>query len=186
MTVQLSLSCRTNKAAQLQASVGGNAWAADTNFATNALMYNGSQYYQCTTGGLSASSGGGPTGTGTGITDGTCVWQSVQPVLKVFSGTEPANCAAADPSGLLVTMNLPAPLLTVSSGATALAGTWSGAASGAGTAASFRIYDGTSAVNCHCQGAVGMSGSDLNLNNTSIASGQTVSVTSFALTEPAA
>ncbi len=95
--------------------------------------------------------------------------------LKIFSGAEPANCAAADPSGTLATMNLPAsPFAAASAGAIALAGTWSVAASGAGTAAS---YD--SSANCAFQGNCT---TDLVLNNTNIASGQTVTVTSFGIT----
>jgi len=98
-------------------------------------------------------------------------------VLKIFSGAEPANCAAADPAGLLATITLPASFLTSSGGVTTLAGTWSVAASATGTAASYRIYDG-SAV-CHVQGNVT---TDLVLNSTSITIGQTVSVTSYAVT----
>lgn len=97
--------------------------------------------------------------------------------LKVFSGAEPANCAAADPAGLLATIVLPASFLTSSGGVTTIAGVWSVAASATGTAASFRMYDG-SAV-CHVQGNVT---TDLVLNNTSITSGQTVSVTAFTVT----
>lgn len=98
-------------------------------------------------------------------------------VLKIFSGAEPANCGAADPTGLLATITLPATFLTTSGAVTTIAGTWSTTASATGTAASFRIYDG-SAV-CHVQGNVT---SDLVLNNTSITSGQTVAVTSFSVT----
>lgn len=97
--------------------------------------------------------------------------------LKIFSGAEPANCAAADPTGLLVTITLPASFLTSSGGVTTIAGTWSASASATGTAASFRIYDNTPA--CHIQGNVT---TDLVLNNTSIASGQTVTVTQFSVT----
>jgi hypothetical protein len=98
-------------------------------------------------------------------------------VLKIFSGAEPANCAAADPSGLLVTINLPATFLnTASAGQVTLAGTWSGSASGSGTAASWRIYDG-SAV-CHVQGNIG---TDMTLDNTSINSGQVVTVATFTV-----
>ena len=97
--------------------------------------------------------------------------------LLIFSGAEPANCAAADPTGLLATIVLPAAFLTSTGGVTTLAGTWSVAASGTGTAASFRIKDG-SAV-CHVQGNTT---ADLVLNNQSIAAGQTVTVTSFAVT----
>lgn len=97
--------------------------------------------------------------------------------LKIFSGAEPANCAAADPAGLLCTITLPATFLTSSGGVTTIAGTWSANGSANGTAASFRMYDG-SAV-CHVQGNTT---TDLVLTNTSIASGQAVTVTSFSVT----
>jgi hypothetical protein len=97
--------------------------------------------------------------------------------LKIFSGAEPANCAAADPSGLLATIALPATFLTSAGGVTTIAGTWSVAAAATGTAASFRMYD--SGVVCHVQGNCT---TDLVLNNTSIATGQTVTVTSFSVT----
>lgn len=97
--------------------------------------------------------------------------------LKIFSGTEPANCAAADPSGLLATIVLPASFLTSSGGVTTIAGSWSVAASGTGTAVCFRMYDGS--VVCHVQGNVT---TDLVLNNTSITTGQTVQVTAFTVT----
>lgn len=98
--------------------------------------------------------------------------------LKIFTGAVPANCAAADPAGTLVTINLPAtPFGTAASGAINLSGSWSASASATGTAASYRIYD-SSAV-CQIQGNVT---TDLVLNNTSITSGQTVTVTSYTLT----
>src|ERR1700719_4070279 len=74
------------------------------------------------------------------------------PVLKIFSGAEPANCAAADPSGLLVTITLPANWMNnASGGSKTLLGTWSNTASGTGTAASWRIYD-SGVTTCHLQG----------------------------------
>jgi len=97
--------------------------------------------------------------------------------LKIFSGAEPASCAAADPSGLLADITLPSTFLTSAAGVTTIAGSWTVAASAAGTAVSWRMYDG-SAV-CHLQGNVT---TDLVLNNTSIAIGQTVTVTSFTVT----
>jgi hypothetical protein len=98
--------------------------------------------------------------------------------LKLFTGAEPANCAAADPAGTLVTINLPAtPFTTASAGAIALSGTWSGTASAGGLAASFRIYD-SSAV-CQMQGAIP---GDMTLNNANIANTQTVTVNTFGIT----
>jgi hypothetical protein len=100
--------------------------------------------------------------------------------LVIFSGAEPANCAAADPAGPLATIALPATFLTSAGGVTTIAGTWSATASATGTAASFRMYDTpVSAGVCHVQGNTT---TDLVLNNQSITSGQTVTVTSFSVT----
>jgi hypothetical protein len=103
--------------------------------------------------------------------------------LKIFSGSEPANCAAGDPTGLLATIALPTNFMsTPSSGAVTMNGSWSVAAVGTGNAASFRMYD-SGGVTCHVQGSAGIggSGADLILNNASIAPGQTVSVTTFTV-----
>ena len=95
--------------------------------------------------------------------------------LKIFSGAVPANCAAADPSGLLATITLPAtPFAAASGGVLMKSGTWSTTGSAAGTAASFRIYDSSS--NCAMQGNVT---TDLILDNTSISIGQAITVTAF-------
>ena len=99
-------------------------------------------------------------------------------VLKIFSGAEPANCAAADPSGLLVTITLPSDWMNAASaGAKTKLGTWSGTASGTGTAASWRLYaaDGTT---CGIQGNM----TDLVLDNNSIATSQVVTVNTFTIT----
>lgn len=105
-------------------------------------------------------------------------------ILKIFSGAEPANCAAADPSGLLATLTLPTDWMAAASGGSkVLAGTWSATASATGTAASFRIYDSGLAA-CGIQGNVTATGGggDMTLNTTSVVSGQTVSVTTFTIT----
>ena len=99
-------------------------------------------------------------------------------VLKIFSGAEPANCAAADPTGLLCTITLPSDWMNAASaGAKTKLGTWSNAASGTGTAASWRLYasDGTT---CGIQGNM----TDMTLDNTSIATSQVVTVNTFTIT----
>lgn len=58
---------------------GTTAWAGSTAYSIGNIRRNGSNVYICTTAGTSASSGG-PTGTGTGITDGTCVWNYLCPL----------------------------------------------------------------------------------------------------------
>jgi len=42
--------------------------------------------YQCTVGGRSSSSGSGPTGTGSAITDGTCTWKFLRSINSSGSG----------------------------------------------------------------------------------------------------
>jgi hypothetical protein len=98
--------------------------------------------------------------------------------LVFYSGAVPANCAASNPAGVLATITLPATFLTSSAGVTTIAGTWATTASGTGTAASWRIFDG-SAV-CHVQGNVT---TDIDLINTNIATGQPVSVNGFTFTD---
>ena len=105
-------------------------------------------------------------------------------VLKIRSGSVPASVGTADAGTVLATMTLPSDwLAAASSGSKAKSGTWEDtSADAAGTAAHFRIYasDGTTA---HIQGTVTATGGggDMTLDNTSIASGQTVTITSFTL-----
>lgn len=102
------------------------------------------------------------------------------PSLIIYSGAVPANCAAADPAGALVTITLPSDwLANASSNTKANTGiAWSGTASGTGTPASFRIKQGAT---CHMQGTSGVGSGDLNLNGT-ITSGQTVTISAGAFT----
>lgn len=107
------------------------------------------------------------------------------PILRIRSGSVPANCAASDTGTVLVTMNLPSDwLAAASSGSKSLSGTWEDTSADAtGTAGHFRIYD-SGDTTCHIQGTVTTTGGggDMTLDNTSIASGQTVDITSFTLT----
>lgn len=106
-------------------------------------------------------------------------------VLKIRTGAAPANVATADSGTVLATMTLPSDwLAAASSGSKAKSGTWQDTlADATGTAAHFRIYasDGTTA---HIQGTVTATGGggDLTLDNTSIASGQSVTISSFSIT----
>ena len=107
-------------------------------------------------------------------------------ILKIRSGAPPANCATADSGTVLATLNLPSDWMAAASGGTkSLSGTWSDSSADAtGTAAHFRLYasDGTT---CHAQGTVTATGGggDMTVDNTSFASGQAFSVTSFTLSE---
>lgn len=104
--------------------------------------------------------------------------------LRIYSGTRPANVAAAITGTLLAELRFNATAFGASANgaATANAFTADSAADNTGTATHFRAFqsDGTTAV---MDGEVGTSGSDLNLNSVAISAGAQVSVTSMTLTE---
>lgn len=98
---------------------------------------------------------------------------------KIFTGSPPANCGAADSGTELVSFTA-CNFAAAASGAIALTGTPETAtAGGTGTAGHFRMYNGAT---CHVQGTVGTAGADMTIDNASITSGQTVNVTGYTLT----
>lgn len=105
--------------------------------------------------------------------------------LQLRTGAQPATCATAASGTLLCEMTLPADWMAAAgSGAKAKAGTWSGTGAAAGTAAHFRIVD-NAGTTCHMQGSVTATsgGGDMELDNTSIAVSQAVTVNTFTLTD---
>lgn len=109
---------------------------------------------------------------------------STSAILRIRSGSAPANCATADSGTVLATLNLPSDwLAAAASGVKSKSGTWQDASADAtGTAAHFRIYDSGGST-CHMQGTVGTSGSDINVDSVSLTAGQTFTITGFDLTD---
>jgi hypothetical protein len=107
------------------------------------------------------------------------------PLLRIYSGTMPANCAAAATGTLLVEMTLPSDwMAAASSGSKAKSGTWSDSSANAtNTAGYFRVYDSTGTT-CHIQGECTDTGGagPMKLSTTSIVSGEPVTVASFTIT----
>lgn len=106
-------------------------------------------------------------------------------VLKIRTGSPPTNISDADSGTVLVTINLPSDWMdNASNGSKPKLGTWSASASATGTAGHFRLYASDGATQ-HMQGTVTITGGggDMEVDNTSIASGQTVTVTTFTLTD---
>lgn len=104
--------------------------------------------------------------------------------LQIRTGAQPANCAAADSGTLLCEITLPSDWMAAASGGTkAKSGTWQGTGAASGTAAHFRVKD-SAGTTTHMQGSVTATGGggDMTLDNTSIASAQTVTVNTFTLT----
>jgi hypothetical protein len=105
-------------------------------------------------------------------------------ILRIYSGTRPASVSAAITGTLLAELTCSATFAPAASGGvlTVNAVTQDSSADATGTATHFRQWrsDGTTAV---LDGDVGTSGSDLNLNTTSIVAGGPVQITSYVLTE---
>lgn len=103
------------------------------------------------------------------------------PTFTVFDGAKPAACSDADAGTVLAILTLPSDWLTAPSGGSmSKNGTWSGTASGSGTAQYYRIK--SSGGTCHMQGTCGMSGTDAIIDNDSIEPGQTVTITAYSKT----
>jgi len=99
-------------------------------------------------------------------------------IIKIYSGTQPVNAnTAISGQTLLVSLNVSGTFGTDSNGTITLSSVTSATAVATGTASFFRITksDGTTVV---MDGSVGTSAADMILDNTSIATGQTVSITS--------
>lgn len=107
------------------------------------------------------------------------------PLLRIRTGSAPANCAASRTGTVLATITLPSDwMAAASSGSKAKSGTWTDSSADAtGTAGHFEIMDSTGTT-CHMQGTITATGGggDMTIDNTSIASGQTVTVTGFTIT----
>lgn len=107
-------------------------------------------------------------------------------VLELYSGSQPASPDTAVSSQvLLASLTCNATFAPAASGGVltlnAIANGTGTAGAGAGTVATwYRLR--TSGGTAHIDGTVGISGADLNINNTNIATGQTVSVTSSTYT----
>lgn len=107
--------------------------------------------------------------------------------LRLYSGSPPANCAAAATGTMLLEVTLPSDWMNdAANGIKTKNGTWTGtgdAGAGTGTNAGyFRVWD-SGVTNCHLQGTVTITGGggDMTLDNTNIAQNQTVTVNTFTL-----
>lgn len=99
-------------------------------------------------------------------------------IIHIYEGTQPTNAnTAISGQTLLVSLTVTGSFGTDSNGTITLSSVANGTAVATGTAQFFRITqsDNSTVV---MDGSVGTSGCDMNLNNTSIATSQVVSITS--------
>jgi hypothetical protein len=107
------------------------------------------------------------------------------PVLNIYSGSMPANCAASATGDLLCSITLPSDwLAAASSGAKSKSGTWADVGADDGTAGYFRVYESTETT-AHIQGECTDTGGagPLKLSTTTIVTGEPVTVVTFTLTD---
>lgn len=108
--------------------------------------------------------------------------------LQIYSGSAPANCATAASGTKLVEWTLASDWAAAASGGAKSMNLPSAVnAVAGGTAGYYRIVD-SAGTTCHEQGTVTATGGggDLTVDNTSIASGQSVNLTGFTKTEAGA
>ena len=123
-------------------------------------------------------------------------WQTaigVSAILEVWSGSIPANCAAASTGTKLLhyalASNWASPASAGSKSLSNLPLTTTGlSGAGAGTNAGYYRIFASDGVTCHEQGTITVTGGggDMTLDNISIANGQTVNVNSFSKSAPGA
>lgn len=105
--------------------------------------------------------------------------------VEIRTGAPPATPATADSGTLLVSYTLASDWSTQTGGVLTFSGTpIAGTASGTGTAGHYRIKD-NAGTTCHAQGTVTATagGGDMTIDNTSIASGQSVQITGWTITD---
>ena len=99
-------------------------------------------------------------------------------IIRIYSGTQPANAnTAISTQTLLVSLNISGAFGTDSNGTLTFSTINNGTAVASGTASFFRIVksDGTTVI---MDGSIGTSSADLVLNTTTIATNDTVAITS--------
>lgn len=106
-------------------------------------------------------------------------------ILKIRTGAPPSNVAAASTGTVLATCNLPSDwLAAAASGAKSKSGTWEDTSADAtGTAGHFEITTSGGTVKMRGTVTATGGGGDMTVDNTSFASAQAFSVTSFTLTD---
>lgn len=108
--------------------------------------------------------------------------------MEIRSGTPPSDCATAGSGTILATINLPSDWMNAAgSGQMTKNGTWQDAsADNGGTAGHFRIYNSQATkdnTTCFMQGTCGQGSGDISFDNATFVAGQTVTISTFTLTD---
>lgn len=107
------------------------------------------------------------------------------PILELRTLAPPTDCSSADVGTVIAAMSLPADFMAnASAGSKVLSGTWQVNASANGTVGHYRIKN-TAGTVTHVQGTVSATsgGGDMEIQNTSVNSGQQITITTYTLTD---
>lgn len=106
--------------------------------------------------------------------------------LTIYTGTQPTTANDAATGTTLVTITLPADAFTAgTAGVQNKAGTWSASASAGGTAGWCRFSNSGDTQRMDGSVTATSGGGMIELDNTTIVSGGTVTISTFTLTQPA-
>lgn len=107
----------------------------------------------------------------------------VSPLLRFYSGAEPANCGTAASGTKLAEGALPSDwMAAANAGSKSKSGTWTATGVAAGTIGYYRVYDSTGTT-CHEQGTVAATGTpDMTVDNAVVAVSQVITVTTYTKT----
>lgn len=106
--------------------------------------------------------------------------------LKIYTGAQPTDPNAAVTGTLLVTITLPTPAFGAASAGTILkAGTWADVAGATGTAGYARMASSDTLKTLDITVSESGGGGDAIIDDDAIVNGNTVTVTSCSITEPA-
>jgi hypothetical protein len=106
-------------------------------------------------------------------------------IVKLRTGAQPANCAAADSGTVCASITLASDwMANASAGSKAFSSTplTDASADNTGTLAHYRVYD-SAGTTCHMQGTITATGGggDMTVDNTSVTAGQQVNITSWTI-----
>lgn len=112
-------------------------------------------------------------------------------IVRIYSGAQPANCAAVRTGTLLASFNLAADWAAAASAGSKAFNNLplsTTAVAGAPTNAGHYAIMDSAGTTCHEQGSITVTGGggDMTIDNVSIATGQTVNITAWTKTAPGA
>jgi hypothetical protein len=106
-------------------------------------------------------------------------------ILRVYTGAQPADCATTNAGTLLASITLGSDWSAAAANGTKAFSSLplTTTATTSGTAGYYRLHHSTNTTASMMQGSIGQGSGDLQLDNTSIQTGQTINITAWTITD---